>query len=287
LFQKAVERDPRYALAWAGVAQSYAGMAAVNVTGVSPRLAWTNAEAAALTALRLDDSLSEGHSALGSVKMYWYLDFAGAEREFRRALELNPGNQGALVYYAYLLQALRRFDEDIALREREIEVDPLNPAVQWGLANAYLTARKDDRGIQQALMVIGMDPMMPEPHIALTRVYALRGEYAKAIAEGHRAVEVSEGGFRLRSLAFLGYALGMSGRRAEATEILERLKKDGGFNLAVVYAGLRDWNAVLPILEKALEDRTYAIRLNTEPIFEPLRSDPRFIALLQRAGFRS
>jgi TolB-like protein/DNA-binding winged helix-turn-helix (wHTH) protein len=291
LFQKAVEKDPHYALAWAGVAQAYAGMGAVNVTGISPRVAWTNAEAAALTALRLDDNLSEAHSALGTVKMYWYLDFAGAEREFTRSLELSPRNQGALVFYAYLLQAVRRFDEDIALREREIELDPLSPAVQWGLANAYLTARQDDRGIQQALMVIGMDPMMPEPHIALTRQYALRGEYEKAIAEGRRAVEVSQGGFRFRALAFLGYALATSGRRAEATEILERLKKEdhsgSGFNLVVVYVGLREWDTVFPILDKALEDRSYALRLNTEPIFEPLRSDPRFISLLQRAHFRS
>jgi tetratricopeptide (TPR) repeat protein len=266
-------------------------MGAVNVTGISPRVAWTNAEAAALTALRLDDDLSEAHSALGSVKMYWYLDFAGAEREFVRALELNPRNKGALVFYAYLLQALRRFDEDIALREREIEVDPLSPAAQWGLANAYLTARQDERGIQQALMVVGMDPAMPEPHIALTRIYAMRGEYEKAIAEGHRAVQVSEGGYRLRASAFLGYALAMAGRKDEAREILQALKREHSigqdFNIVVVYVGLGEREAVFPLLEKGLEDRSYALRLNTEPIFEPLRSDPRFVALLKRAGFRS
>lgn len=290
LFQKAVAKDPRYALAWAGVAQAYAVMAALNETGMTPRLAWRNAETAALTALRLDDDLSEGHSALGSVKMYWYLDFAGAEREFVRALELNPGNQGALVYYAYLLQALRRFDEGIALRERVIELDPFSPSAQWGLANAYLIARQDDRGIRQTLMVIGMDPTFPESQVALTCVYAWRGEYEKAIAEGRRAVEVSEGGFRFRSLAFLGYALAKSGRRSEAVDILEKLKRDDAgdfFNIAVVHMGLGELDAVFPLLDKALEDRSYAIRLNTEPIFEPLRTDPRFIALLQRAHFRS
>jgi len=282
LFQKAVERDPSYALAWALLAQSYFGSAG----GPSH---FEQAEAAARKALQLDDSVSEAHTALGTVKMYWYLDFTGAELEFLRALELNPRNTIALTHYAYLLQCLRRFDEAIAVREREVEIDPLNPSIQWGLANAYLTARQDERGIQQCFRVLRMNPNYSEAHIGLARIYTLRGEYDKAIAQAQQAVQIGNQG--ARGLAFLGYALGMAGRKAEANEILQQLKHQQKrvppFLIAIVDLGLGDREAVFPLLEKGFDDRIYVLRLKTEPILDTLRSDPRFTALLQRAGFRS
>jgi TolB-like protein/DNA-binding winged helix-turn-helix (wHTH) protein/Tfp pilus assembly protein PilF len=285
LFQKAVEKDPSYALAWALLAQSYFGK---GLGSHSPRVFFENADAAAQKALQLDDNVSEAHCAAGAVKMYWNLDFAGAESEFHRALELNPRNTLALTFFAYLLQCLQRFDEATAAREREVEIDPLNPSVQWGLANAYLTSHQDERGIQQCFLVLRMNPNYSEAHIGLARVYTLRGEYDKAIAQAEQAVQI--GGQRApRGLAFLGYALGMAGRRSEANEILQQLKKQSAppFLIAIVDLGLGDREAVFPLLEKGLDDRSYVLRLKTEPILDPLRSDSRFIALLRRAGFRS
>jgi TolB-like protein/DNA-binding winged helix-turn-helix (wHTH) protein/Tfp pilus assembly protein PilF len=285
LFEQAASKDPSYALAWAGVAQAYAIAQAQQ--RVPLRIAFEKATAAARKALQLDPDLSEAHAAAGTIKMFWELDYAGAEREFRRALELNPRNTAALTGYAYLLQCLRRFDESIAVREREIEIDPMNAGVQWGLANAYLTARQDERGIRQAQVVLSMEPNYPEVYVALTRIYTLRGQYEKAIAYGQKLVQMNPS--NPRALAFFGYALGKAGRKAEANRILEQLKKNERtppFLIAVVHLGLGDREAVFPLLEKGLSDRTYAIRLNTEPVLDPLRSDPRFVALLQRAGFK-
>jgi tetratricopeptide (TPR) repeat protein len=219
--------------------------------------------------------------------MYWDFDYAGAEQELRRALELNPRNSIALYHYAFLLQCLRRFDESLAVRQRLLEVDPVNAGVQWGLANCYLTARQDERGIRQALLVLSMEPNFQEVYVALTRIYALRGEYDKAISYGRKLVEINPSS--TRGWAFLGYALAKSGKTAEAREILQRVEEDpraAPFDIVVLHLGLDEREAVFPLLEKALNDRMYGIRLNSEPVLDPLRSDPRFIALLKRAGFK-
>jgi len=283
LFEKAVAADPNYALAWAGMAQAYS----TPGSRIPPRGAFEKAKMAVQKALQLDPDLSEAHCAAGIFKMYWELDYAAAEQELRRALELNPRNTMALTPYGFLLQCLRRFDESIAIKERQLEIDPTSPGVHWGLANLYLTARQDERGIREALFVLSMQPNYAEVYIALTRIYALRGEYDKAIAYGKKLLQMDPS--YPRAQAFLGYALGKAGRRAEAKQILEQLEKNPHslpFELVVVHLGLGEREAAFPILEKALDDRTYAIRLNTEPVLEPLRGDPRFTALLQRAGFR-
>lgn len=289
LFEKAVAIDPAYALAWAGVAQSYTadGSLTARTLGISPRVAYERAEPAVQKALQLDPDLSEAHCAAAAIKMYWDFDYAGAEQELRRALELNPRNSIALTHYAFLLQCLRRFDESIAVRQRQLEVDPLTAGVQWGVANCYLTARQDERGIRQALFVLSMEPNYPEVYVALTRVYALRGEYDKAIAYGRKLVEIDPSW--TRGWAFLGYALAKSGKTAEAREILQRVEENpraAPFDIVVLHLGLNEREAVFPLLEKALGDRMYGIRMNSEPVLDPLRSDPRFISLLHRAGFK-
>ena len=289
LMRAAITKDPSYALAWASLGEMYAGAGAFNQ--IPPKKAFPSAKAAVQKALRLDDEISEAHCAAGIISMYWDLDYSGAEKEFQRALELNPRNTHALTHYGRLVQCLGRFDEAIALRKREIEIDPLNPGVQSFLAAAYLTARKDDLGIQQCQLVLRMDPNFSAAHIYLARIYALRGEHDKAIAEGREAVRTDNGkGYGMQSHALLGYALATAGKRDEAAGILERLKKAQKaqpFDIAIVELALGNRGEALTILEKAVDERTYGLRLKTEPIFEPLHSDPRFQALLARAGFRS
>ncbi|HMC23079.1 MAG TPA: winged helix-turn-helix domain-containing protein [Thermoanaerobaculia bacterium] len=284
LFQKAVEKDPSYALAWAGFAQANAGM---GVRRQAPlQVAFPTAETAAAKALQLDQDLSEAHCAAGAVRMHWHLDFEGAEKEFRRALELNPRNTIALDHYGFLLMCLQRFDEAIAVRERHVEVDPLSVAAHWGLANTYLTSRQDAQGIQQTMLVLAMNPSYSDAYNALTRFYTMRGEYDRAIAYAQKNMQMNA---TARNLAFLGYALGRAGRKAEANKILEQLKRDKEtlpFYVAFVRLGLGEREAVFPLLEKGLNDRSYVLRLKTEPILDPIRSDPRFVALLQRAGFK-
>jgi DNA-binding winged helix-turn-helix (wHTH) protein/TolB-like protein/Tfp pilus assembly protein PilF len=288
LFEEAVAIDPGYALAWAGIAQSYTSDSLTTLTlGISPRVAHERAEPAAQKALQLDPDLSEAHCAAAVIKMYWDFDYPGAEQELRRALELNPRNSVAMTHYAFLLQCLRRFDESMAVRQRQLEVDPFTAGVQWGLANGYLTARQDEQGIKQALFVLSMEPNFQEVYVALTRVYALRGEYDKAIAYGRKLVQINPSS--TRGWAFLGYALAKSGKTAEAREMQQRLQENprtAPFDLVVMHLGFDEREAVFPLLERALDDRMYGIRMNSEPVLNPLRSDPRFTALLRRAGFK-
>jgi DNA-binding winged helix-turn-helix (wHTH) protein/TolB-like protein/Tfp pilus assembly protein PilF len=289
LLQEAVEKDSSYALAWATLAEFYASSAAFG--NLRPADAFSKAEIAVHTALQLDDAVSEAHCSEGVIKMYWDLDYARAEREFLRALQLNPRNLIALMHYGRLVQCLGRFDEAIALRKRAIEIDPLSPAVRSHLAAAYLTARRDDLGIKQCLLVLHMDPHFSFAHISLARIYTLRGECDKAITEAREAVRTENGnGYGLQSLAILGYTLGMCGRTKEAGEVLRRIENDRRalpFDLAIVNLALGHRDKVLRLLDRALDDRTYGLRLKTEPIFDSLRSDPRFKALLRRARLES
>jgi DNA-binding winged helix-turn-helix (wHTH) protein/TolB-like protein/Tfp pilus assembly protein PilF len=283
LFEKAVEKDPGYALAWAGLALGHAGLAVYNQA--SPRVHWPKAEAATLKALQLDHDLAEAHTAAGAVRMFWYLDFAAAEREFLRALEQNPRDILALRYYEHLLACTGRSEESIALRERVVELDPLSPAFQYELAAGYITARQYDRGIRQAFVTLGMDPNNVAAHVSLATVYTLRHDYEKAITHARKASELRGG----RPQPVLGYALGMAGRRTEANEVLENLKQREDvtpFGIAIVYLGLGNRDAVFPLLQKGIDERSYALRLKVEPMFDPIRSDPRFAALLRHAGLR-
>jgi TolB-like protein/DNA-binding winged helix-turn-helix (wHTH) protein/Tfp pilus assembly protein PilF len=284
-FQKAVEKDPGYALAWAGLAHTYAGLGAFNQG--SREVLWPKAEEAALKALQIDSDLSEAHSAVGAVRMYWNLDFTGAQREFLRALELNPRNILALRYYAFLLQCIGRFEEAITLHERQIEIDPTSPAVHQGLANAYFHARKYDRAIEGSLMVLQMNPNNAQVHIALARAYSLRGESEKAIAQARQA------GKSPNALAFLSYALARSGKRDEANQIRRALEtrfareQFSPFVMVIADVGLGDREAAFPLLEKAVKERSYIFGLKTDAILDPMRSDPRFAALLELAGYGS
>ena len=287
-YEKAVDKDPTYALAWAGLSLGHAGLAVYNQA--SPQLTWPKAETAAIKALELDDELSEAHTASGAVKEFWQTDFAGAEREFQRALELNPRNIFALRYYENLLSCTKRFDESIALRERVVDLAPLSPVFQAELASGYFVAGRDDRGIQLALLVLGMDPNQLLAHNELAKAYARRHDYEKAIAHARRAAALSGG----QRSPVLGYVLGMAGRRAEAEKILQDLEsrsdKEGfsPLNIAIVYLGLGDREAALRELERV--ENTHSVgtlRLGVEPIFDPIRSDPRFSALLKRVGLPS
>ena len=286
LLEKAVQKDPSYALAWASLAQHYASLGGFNQ--VPPVQAFEKARAAARRAFELDDGLSESHTAAGTIKLYADYDFAGAEREYLRALEINPRNTIAMMHYAHLLMCTGRFDEGIAMRKQEIDVDPLNPAYQSFLGGAYVKARRDELAIQQCLLVLRMDPNFSETHLDLARVYAFRGEYNKAIEHAERAVQI--GASRTRAKAYLGYVYGVSGKKAEANAILEELEREpkvAAAELAIVHMGLGDRDQALQLLERAFDERTYVLPLKTEPVFAPLRSAPRFQALLQRAGFAS
>lgn len=285
-FERAVQKDPAYALGWADLARSYAIAAAVN--RAPPRENWLKAEKAAQRALELDANLAEAHAAAGSVRMYWYLDYAGAEREFRRSLELNPRYKDVLIGYGYLLQCQGRFDESEVLRKRYMDFDPKDPTAHWGLANNYLTARRYDDALKEIRLTLALAPNHRQATIGLIRVYCATGRVADAIALARQLVARDP---NPESETYLGYALAMSGQKREAAEILRDLEKRAAhehissFFRAVLQISLGNHDAAFALLEKALQDREWALRVKTEPILDPIRSDPRYRVLLQRAGF--
>ena len=290
-FQKCVQKDPKFAAAWAGMSRAWFN--AGWYKHASRQEAFINARNAANRALELDGTLSEPYAPLANIKASQDLDFDGALRLYNRGLELNPRDTSVLLAYAYLLQAIGHFDQAIAISKRLIEVDPVNTNNQWRLANAYLTSGQLDLASKQVQVVLGMDANYAEAHIALVRLAIARGDYDVAIGEAER---LSADPKNIRALAFLGYAYARAGRAGEARQILQRLQSINRSSVAhgleadsqleaFIYAGLGDTDAMIGQLEKIVEERA-ALRLKTEPIFLPYHSDPRFIALLHRAGFK-
>jgi TolB-like protein/DNA-binding winged helix-turn-helix (wHTH) protein/Tfp pilus assembly protein PilF len=288
-FQKAVEKDPRFAAAWAGMSTAYV-WGTILGRFAAPS-GWISCRDAARKAVDLDPTLAEGYAGLAVVKAHYDLDYAGAQQLYEHALEINPREDHALVGSAVLLQALGQFDQAIAFRKRLIEIDPVSASAQWGLANAYLTSGQIDLAAKQVEAVLGMDPNFSEAHIALIRIHIARGEFNQAIAVARKQAENPQ---NTRALAFLGYSLARAGRREEARAVLHQVMERSAkstqtdyFGPAIIDAGLGDVDSMMPLLEKGVHDRAYTLRLKTEPIFLPFHSDPRFIALLKRAGFRS
>lgn len=278
-FQNAARKDPGFAAAWAGMSHAY--LYAGHYGRWSHQQALIAARNAAQKALDLDASLSEAYATLGGVKANLDFDFESALRLYNKALELNPRDTYALLTCAYLVQAHGRFDQAIALSKRLVEIDPVSPDNQWRLANAYLTSGQNDLAAKQVQVVLGMDPGYAEAHIALVRLAIDRGDFDAAIAEARTQAAIPG---NERALGFLGYALARAGRRAEALKVLQQLR--GQENLqAFIYAGLGNVDSMMTLLEKSVDDRTQ-LRLKTEPIFLPYHSNPRFIALLRRAGFK-
>lgn len=286
-FSRAVEKDPRYAPAWAGLADAHWAMA---TRGTKTSDYYAQAEKAARRALELDPRLPDALVSMARVRMYWHLDYAGARRELQRALAIQPRHYWALAVSGYLLQSLGQADEAHEFRTRLVEVDPLHPTSHWSMANGYLCARRYDLARKKIDDVLAMDPKHFEANLGLVRVLLMERKPDPAVSHAQKVVTADR---RPRSLAFLGHALGVSGRKAEAQQILEELhtlsrtEPVAPFDLALVHIGLGDHSSALALLEKALEDREYAVRLKTEVLLDPLRDHPRFAVLLRRAGFKA
>jgi TolB-like protein/DNA-binding winged helix-turn-helix (wHTH) protein/Tfp pilus assembly protein PilF len=285
-FNEAVRKDPAYALGWAGLAEAHAMMS----TGgrALPAENYPKAEGFARRALQLDPDLYEAALPLAVVRMFWYLDYAGAERDMLRALTVRPHDSEVLAVYGYLLQSLGRVEEAHAVRMRALEADPLNPKSHWGIANGYLTARRYDLARKTIQDMLAMFPDHFEANIGLIRVLLHEQRYEEAIRFAKKLVDADP---RPRSLAFLAYALAKGNRQAEAREVLRELQALArsqyidSISLIIVHTVLEERDAAFALLDTAVENRELAVRLKTEPLLDPLRSDPRFDSLLRRAGF--
>jgi TolB-like protein/Flp pilus assembly protein TadD len=291
-FQQAIDIDPSYAAAYVGLADSYP---LLNLYGaLTPQEAYPKAEAAALRALEIDDTLAAAHNSLGVIKLFYEWDWEGAEAAFRRSIELKPGYPDAHQRYGMLLVARARFAEAAAELERAREFDPLSLITKTISGYPSYYARDFGRAAERFREVLEMDPDYSMARFRLGLTYAQEGMYEDAVAELRRSVELS--GDR-DSVAALGYVYGLARRGAEARATLSELaarEKTGfvsSYDKALVHLGLGDLEASLGWLERAYEERSYwLIYLRVDPALDPLRTRPRFVELLRkvfgRAGAR-
>jgi DNA-binding winged helix-turn-helix (wHTH) protein/tetratricopeptide (TPR) repeat protein len=285
-FQQALRLDPDDALADAGLSAVYAWGAQFYWQA---REAMPRAREMAERALALDEQLAEAHAALARVHYYYDWDYAAAEREFQRALELNPGSADAHLWYGEYLALMGRFDEAVAAMKRAAQLDPLTPFVVIHLGFPYYLAGRYDEAIAYAQKGLEIDPNVRMIHIDLGLCYAMKGDAARGIAELQRAIDL--GDHSPAAQTNLAFAYARAGDRATARQKLKQaLNSPNGYVVpyfvATVYAALGDHEQAFAWLERAYSERSiYLAWLKTDPRLSSLRADPRFADLLRRVGF--
>jgi TolB-like protein/DNA-binding winged helix-turn-helix (wHTH) protein/Tfp pilus assembly protein PilF len=285
-FHQAIQRRPDYAPAYAGLADAYALLGSMT-NSTSPRLeAMPRAREFAKKALSLDESLAEAHTSLAFVQMHFEHDWSAAERSFLRAIELNPSYVTAHHWYAYCLMAQARVEE--ALREIRAAqaLDPLSLIVNTDLAELLYYARRDDEAIRQAQKTLELDASFALAHRVLGLAYAQKGMHEESVAALETQVRLTaRSDYALAELA-RGYVL--RGDRAQAEKLLRELRTldpqnpGTSIGLAFLYAAMGDKDQAFVWLEKSARDRMGVILLKVQPHFDPLRADPRFLAIERR-----
>jgi serine/threonine protein kinase len=288
-FQEAIERDPNYASAYSGMADSYnlLGWALIGVQ--APREAFPRAKSAARRALEIDDRQAEAHAALAWTSYVYDWDWQTAEREFKRALELNPRYAPAHIWYSHYLESVGRSEESFAESKRALDADPLGLVINMHLGWYYLFTRKYDLAIEQLQKTLELDPHFILAHMFLGQAYQQKGMMDEAIREFQEAVSLS--GRNPVYLGGLGQAYALAAKRREAMGVLEELKKQSRQRyvaaraIAEVYIGLGERDQAFFWLGKAIEERDgWLVHFRGDPRYDPLRSDPRFADLLRRIG---
>ena len=286
-FQQAIDKDPNYALAYAGLADAYNALGGFDT--LASKETFPKAREAAEKALKLDESLAEAHSALAVVKFSYDWEFTAAEREFRRALEINPNYSDAHKMNSYYLTAMGRFDDALKEMTRAQELDPLNLEKIAGSGEVLYHQRRYDQAIEQYRKALEMDPNSGFVHWALGRTLLAQGKYDEAVAELKKSIPLS--GESPDEPAELARAYALSGRRDEARKILEELKSLSARKqvapsvVAAIYGALGDKAQAFELFERAFKERdVILVLLNVEPMFDPLRSDQRFAELASRVG---
>jgi serine/threonine protein kinase/tetratricopeptide (TPR) repeat protein len=288
-FERAIARDPSYALAYTGLADCYSSLGSWDGSDLPPREAFPKAEAAALKALAIDDRLGEAHTSLAYVRLHYNWDWAGAEREFKRAIELNPQYATAPHWYSHYLMAMGRTEESLAAAKRALELDPLDLIMNVHLAWHYWLAREYDHQVEQARKALELDPNFHQGLFFLGIAYEQKGMFAQAIAEHEKATAVSDRSMVM--LSALGHAYGLAGRKAEAQKVLKELKElsdrrhIGAYEIAAIYVSLGEKDQAFAWLDRAFQERSsWLTYLKREPRLDSLRSDRRFRELMQRVG---
>jgi tetratricopeptide (TPR) repeat protein len=286
-FSQAIEKDPNYAPAYAGLTDSYALAGDWKYGVLAPKDAYPKAKAAALKAVELDGTLGEAHISLALCLDNFDWDFSYAGKEFTRGIELSPSYATGHDWYGWHLASLGRNGEALAQVEKAENLDPLSLIISSDLAEELLIAHRYDEAAKQTQKTINMDHFFAPAHYVMGATFVQKHRYAEAIAELQKATELSEGSTAFN--ANLAYAYAVSGRRNEAVKILTDLKNQSqhGFSnapeIALVYVGMNDKDQAMTWLNKAFDER-FSPWVLMRPAFDPLRSDPRFQDLMRRIG---
>lgn len=288
-FEKAIQIDPDYALAYAGLAGSY-NLFGLYV-GTPSKESFPKAKQAAVQALELDDSLADAHTNLGYVKIRYDWDLAGAEEEYKMALKLNPNDAITHLWYAELLAADGRFEEAMAEIKQAEVLDPVSLIVNSLKGYVYMWARDYDSAISQLKKTIQMEPDFLMAHNALGLAYMYSENFAEAIAEFKTSLNLSPDSSM--ALGYLGQAYARAGKRSEAMGIIREFEDRSlkryvaPYWILVIYEGLGEKDKAFELLEKAINERNETIIwLKIGPYYDGLRSDPRFTEFLKKVGLR-
>jgi len=287
---QAIQIDPDYAHAHAEMAQCIS--VPCYYGSVDPNVAYPRARACALRALEIDPDLAEGHAVLAHILQTYDWNWRDSEREFHRAIELNPNYATAHYHYSYFLAELMRFDEAIHEATEALSRDPVSPLLNAGLAFVLLLAREYDRCIQQALTAIEVDPNMTLCYMVLGTAYEQKGEHSAAIEAYEKGIDL--GGMLALQKAFIGHVHGKCGDREKVRMVLEDLEELAktayvpSMASVFVYDGLRECDLAIGALDRACDSReTTLVFLRTWPYFDRIRNDPRFQNVERRVGLRA
>jgi tetratricopeptide (TPR) repeat protein len=286
-FQQAIEKDPQYALAYSGLSDSYSLL--IVYGGDQPKLWMPKAKEAAQKALALDDALAEAHASVGQTLVLYDFDLNGAERQYQRAIQLNPNYATVHQWRAENLSALGRGDEALAEARRALELDPFSMIMNRVYGDCLLNAGRTDEAIDQYKKSLDLDPNFHTTRFFLARAYEAKGMYDQAVVEYTKSAEMS--GFRPEQIAEMNRAYARGGWRAylevAAAQMEERSQKGytPPFVMAWVYARLGEKDRAFDYLEKAYQQRDFRVTLvKTSFEFDPLKSDPRYADLIKRVG---
>jgi serine/threonine protein kinase/Tfp pilus assembly protein PilF len=285
-FQQAIEKDPGYAQAWVGVADGYQSLG--NYSWMPPADAFPRARAAAARAIELEETLAEAHASLAAQKTLFEWDWRGGEREFRRAIELNPDYASTHHWYGLHLLARGRIPEALAEIRRARELEPLSAIINANVGYYFYCARQYERAVQELRRATEVDPLFAWTHMSLGRAYALQRKSKEAAAEFEEALRLSKR--NLRELAFAASSAAFLGQRQEAHQLMDELlsvsrkRYVAPYLVAFVYAGLGDGDRAFAYFEKAFQERSISPWLLRDPLLDGIRSDGRFQSLMQRMG---
>jgi len=285
-FWQAIDLDPTYALAYAGLADCYYRLSNLFLP---PQEAMPKARAAAIKALEIDEGLAEAHASLGLVKLYYDWDFVEAGNEFRRAIELKPGSALSHQRYGLYLDNMGRSKESEREYRHALELDPLSPHIATSLSGCFYFGRDFERAIDESLKALALDSRFLPTRLIRGMAYEQLGKLPEAIAEFEQARAIAD---VPSVLGYLAHGLAKAGKRKEALKVLGELEahKDASYLspylIALVQIELGDNDLVFELLEKAYQERNEWLGwLKTDPRLDRVRSDPRFQSLLRRVGF--